>query len=131
MESTPTCSNFRPARTKRPPTKDDRRILAVGRAIHIGWVAWVEVAHVNGADVVFMNRYAVLVDVGYLYAAAGETLLGATTRHEYRVDAEGLIRTLMDHAAERVRGELLRVYWFYSARDRVPTVDQRVIAQMP
>src|SRR5262245_36567931 len=78
-----------------------------------------------------MNRYAVLVDVGYLYAAAGETLLGATTRHEYRVDAEGLIRTLMDHAAERVRGELLRVYWFDAARDRVPTVDQRVIAQLP
>ena len=30
-----------------------------------------------------------------------------------------------------VRGELLRVYWYDAARDRVPTIDQRVIAQMP
>jgi hypothetical protein len=29
-----------------------------------------------------------------------------------------------------VRGELLRVYWYDAARDRVPTIDQRVIAQM-
>src|SRR5215471_10665114 len=42
-------------------------------------------------------RYAVMVDVGYIYAAAGE---------------------------------LLWVYWYDAARDRVPTIDQRVIAQM-
>jgi uncharacterized LabA/DUF88 family protein len=86
---------------------------------------------VTGPDVAFMNRYAVLVDVGYLYAAAGETLLGAASRLEYRVDAEGLIRTLMEQASDRLRGELLRIYWFDAARDRVPTVDQRVVAQLP
>src|SRR5207244_3060826 len=32
---------------------------------------------------------------------------------------------------EIIRGELLRVYWYDAARDRVPTIDQRVIAQMP
>jgi uncharacterized LabA/DUF88 family protein len=79
----------------------------------------------------FMNRYAVLVDVEYLYAAGGEALLGAVSRLEYRVDAEGLIKALMEHAASQHRGELLRVYWFDAARDRVPTVDQRVIAQLP
>lgn len=83
------------------------------------------------ADLPFMSRYAVLVDVGYLYAAAGEALLGSAARHEYRVDAEGLIKSMMEHAAHRYRGELLRVYWFDAARDRVPTVDQRVIAQLP
>jgi uncharacterized LabA/DUF88 family protein len=86
---------------------------------------------VTSADQLFMNRYAVLVDVGYLYAAAGEALLGSAARHEYRVDAEGLIKALMEHAAQRYRGQLLRVYWFDAARDRVPTVDQRVIAQLP
>ena len=35
------------------------------------------------------------------------------------------------HADELFRGELLRVYWYDAARDRVPTIDQRVIAQMP
>lgn len=85
----------------------------------------------TSVDPPFANRYAVLVDVGYLYAAAGEALLGSLARHDYRVDAEGLIKALIEHAAQRYRGELLRVYWYDAARDRVPTVDQRVIAQLP
>ncbi|RCG27853.1 NYN domain-containing protein [Sphaerisporangium album] len=76
-------------------------------------------------------KYAVLVDVGYLYAAAGEVLLGAKERKEYRVSADELIQALKKHAMERIPGELLRVYWYDAARDRVPTVDQRVIAQLP
>ncbi|MEV5407917.1 NYN domain-containing protein [Thermopolyspora sp. NPDC052614] len=76
-------------------------------------------------------KYAILVDVGYLYAAAGEVLLGAKERKEYRVAADELIQALKKHAMERIPGELLRVYWYDAARDRVPTVDQRVIAQLP
>ncbi|MEU6407391.1 NYN domain-containing protein [Microbispora sp. NPDC046933] len=71
------------------------------------------------------------MDVGYLYAAAGEVLLGAKERKEYRVAADELIQALQKHALERIPGELLRVYWYDAARDRVPTVDQRVIAQLP
>ncbi|MEO3808764.1 NYN domain-containing protein [Sphaerisporangium sp. B11E5] len=76
-------------------------------------------------------KYAILVDVGYLYAAAGEVLLGAKERKEYRVAADELIQALKKHAMERIPGELLRIYWYDAARDRVPTVDQRVIAQLP
>jgi hypothetical protein len=61
-----------------------------------------------------LARYAIMIDVGYIYAAAGELLFSVATRH-----GDGL-----------VRGELLRVYWYDAARDRVPTFDQRVIAQM-
>nr|WP_232326615.1 NYN domain-containing protein [Microbispora sp. ATCC PTA-5024] len=71
------------------------------------------------------------MDVGYLYAAAGEVLLGAKERKEYRVSADELIQSLQKHALERIPGELLRIYWYDAARDRVPTVDQRVIAQLP
>ena len=78
-----------------------------------------------------LARYAIMVDVGYIYAAAGELLFGASSRREYRVDAASLIQALTKHAEERVRGELLRIYWYDAARDRVPTIDQRVIAQMP
>ena len=46
-------------------------------------------------------------------------------------DAVRLIQAVTKHAEERIRGELLRVYWYDAARDRVPTIDQRVIAQMP
>jgi uncharacterized LabA/DUF88 family protein len=85
----------------------------------------------SGVPLPLLSRYAVMVDVGYIYASAGELLFGATSRREYRVDADKLIQALTRHADDRVRGELLRVYWYDAARDRVPTIDQRVIAQMP
>jgi uncharacterized LabA/DUF88 family protein len=83
------------------------------------------------APLPLLARYAVMVDVGYIYAAAGELLLGTSSRREFRVDAAPLIHAISKHADELVRGELLRVYWYDAARDRVPTIDQRVIAQMP
>ncbi len=76
-------------------------------------------------------RYAVFVDAGYLYAASGALLLEASSRREYRVAAEKLIRALAAHADEQLRGELLRMYWFDAAPKRQPTVDQRVIANLP
>ena len=85
----------------------------------------------SGSPLPLMSRYAIMVDVGYIYASAGELLFSATTRREYKVDADKLIQALTRHAEEQLRGELLRIYWYDAARDRVPTIDQRVIAQMP
>ncbi|HCT81359.1 MAG TPA: NYN domain-containing protein [Micromonosporaceae bacterium] len=76
------------------------------------------------------RRHTVLVDVGYLYAACGELLIGTPNRSETKVDAEGVIHALMKLAASHLGDDLLRLYWFDAARDRVPTIDQRVIAQM-
>ena len=78
-----------------------------------------------------LARYAVMVDVGYIYAAAGELLFGSSSRRDFRVDAVPLIQVITKHADNLIRGELLRIYWYDAARDRVPTIDQRVIAQMP
>src|SRR5215469_13037177 len=83
------------------------------------------------APLPILARYAVMVDVGYIYAAAGELLFGSASRRDFRVDAVPLIQVVTKHADELIRGELLRVYWYDAARDRVPTIDQRVIAQMP
>jgi uncharacterized LabA/DUF88 family protein len=83
------------------------------------------------APLPILARYAVMVDVGYIYAAAGELLFATSSRREFRVDAVPLIQVVTKHADELIRGELLRVYWYDAARDRVPTIDQRVIAQMP
>jgi uncharacterized LabA/DUF88 family protein len=85
----------------------------------------------SGSPLPLMSRYAIMVDVGYIYASAGELLFSAASRREYRVDADKLIQALTRHAEEQLRGELLRIYWYDAARDRVPTIDQRVIAQMP
>ncbi len=32
-----------------------------------------------------LSRYAIMVDVGYIYASAGELLFTASSRREYRV----------------------------------------------
>jgi uncharacterized LabA/DUF88 family protein len=85
----------------------------------------------SGSPLPLLSRYAIMVDVGYIYASAGELLFSAASRREYRVDADKLIQALTRQAEDQVRGELLRVYWYDAARDRVPTIDQRVIAQMP
>ncbi len=85
----------------------------------------------SGQPLPLLSRYAIMVDVGYIYAAAGELLFSASSRREYRVDADKLIQALIRHAEGQVPGDLLRVYWYDAARDRVPTIDQRVIAQMP
>jgi len=85
----------------------------------------------NGTPLPLLSRYAIMIDVGYIYASTGELLFSASYRHEYRVGAADLIRALTREASEKIRGELLRVYWYDAARDRVPTFDQRVIAQMP
>ena len=83
------------------------------------------------APLPILARYAVMVDVGYIYAAAGELLFASSSRRDFRVDAVPLIQVITKHADDVIRGELLRVYWYDAARDRVPTIDQRVIAQMP
>jgi len=77
------------------------------------------------------SRHAVLVDVGYLYAAVGLLVLGTTSRRAFRVAADTFISALIERAAKRVPGELLRMYWYDAARDRVPTVEQRQIAALP
>jgi hypothetical protein len=81
-----------------------------------------------GPDV---GRHAVLVDAGYLYASVGQLVLGRTSRRDFRVAAEPLIGALLHRAASTTPGELLRMYWYDAARDRVPTVEQRQIAALP
>ena len=95
-----------------------------------GWPT-VEVMSDYATPLPTLARYAVMVDVGYIYAAAGELLFATSSRRDFRVDAVPLIQVVTKHADEIIRGELLRVYWYDAARDRVPTIDQRVIAQMP
>ena len=78
-----------------------------------------------------VGRHAVLVDAGYLYASVGQLVLGRTSRREFRVATEPLIGALLARADRTSRGELLRMYWYDAARDRVPTVEQRQIAALP
>jgi hypothetical protein len=78
-----------------------------------------------------VGRHAVLVDAGYVYASVGQLVLGRTSRREFRIATEPLIGALLARAAGTTPGELLRMYWYDAARDRVPTVEQRQIAALP
>ena len=76
------------------------------------------------------HRWAVFVDAGYLYAAAGELVHATSRRRELRIDAPALVAALLERAAATVPGERLRLYWFDAARDRVPTVEHRELARL-
>src|SRR6266480_3488941 len=76
-----------------------------------------------------LARYAVIVDVGYIYAAAGELLFNTSSRREFRVDADKLIGALTRHADGLVRGELLRL-GNLNARGQQKGVDAQIRADM-
>jgi uncharacterized LabA/DUF88 family protein len=77
------------------------------------------------------GRYAVLVDAGYLISSTGELVVGTARRRDLTVDVTGLIGSVMARVTEQYGEDLLRVYWYDAARDRVPTVQQRQIAALP
>ena len=78
-----------------------------------------------------LGRYAVLVDAGYLISSAGELVLGTSRRRDLSVDVVGLIGSVMHQVVEHFGSDLVRIYWYDAARDRVPTVQQRQIASLP
>jgi uncharacterized LabA/DUF88 family protein len=76
------------------------------------------------------DRFVVLVDAGYLLASAGSLLHGVANRRDLRVDGPALVSVVRAEAAQHVPGDLLRVYWYDAARDRVPTVEHRAVASL-
>jgi uncharacterized LabA/DUF88 family protein len=78
-----------------------------------------------------VGRFAVLVDVGYLYAAAADALRLGVDRKHLKVDTADLIRAIIERAQGELGGQLLRVYWFDGARNKIPTVEQRAVARQP
>ena len=78
-----------------------------------------------------MDRCAVFVDAGYLYAAGGQICHGATARKGTELDALQAHEFLTDLAAENSGVQRLRTYWYDGAKDRLPTDEQSKIARLP
>lgn len=78
-----------------------------------------------------MNRVAVFVDAGYLFAQGSTLLTGAKKpRGDMRLDITTALGALSE-LAERVSGvPLLRVYW-YDGTSMGPTAQHSAIAHMP
>ncbi|NLU67605.1 NYN domain-containing protein [Streptomyces sp. HNM0574] len=78
-----------------------------------------------------MDRCVVLVDAGYLLGAAASLLAGDPARSRITVDHAALIQGLRDLAETDTQCDLLRIYWFDGAPDRVPQPEHRRLRVMP
>ncbi|WP_181768540.1 NYN domain-containing protein, partial [Streptomyces albidus (ex Kaewkla and Franco 2022)] len=78
-----------------------------------------------------MDRCVVLVDAGYLLGAAASLLAGEPMRSRISVDHTALIRGLRERAEADTQCDLLRIYWFDGAPDRVPQPEHRRLRVMP
>lgn len=74
-----------------------------------------------------MDRCAVLVDAGYVLAAAANVVSGDPGRPGIDVDYPGLVTALTDRAAAETGLPVLRVYWYDAAPATGPTRDQRLL----
>jgi uncharacterized LabA/DUF88 family protein len=64
-----------------------------------------------------MDRVAVFVDAGYLYAGGAKSITGAdgTKRHEIALDIGKVLRYLISKAETISEQKLLRIYWYDAA----------------
>lgn len=77
-----------------------------------------------------MDRSAVFVDAGYLYAAGGKLLHNVTARKGVQLNplkAHQFLASLADTKSDFQR---LRTYWYDGAKDRFPTAEQLEIAEL-
>jgi uncharacterized LabA/DUF88 family protein len=83
-----------------------------------------------------VDRYAIFVDAGYLWAGGIDTVFPSTddqrlTRSDVVLQYRNLINYLRERAKVFAPGrELLRVYWYDAAPDRTPTPEQRKVASV-
>lgn len=74
-----------------------------------------------------MDRCAVLVDAGYVLAAAANVAAGDPGRPGIDVDYPGLLRAVMERAAAETGLPVLRVYWYDAAPATGPTREQKAL----
>ncbi len=78
-----------------------------------------------------MDRCAVFVDAGYLYAGAGELCCGTRIRKLIQLDGTGVNELLVRLARQSCGLPPLRTYWYDGAKNGIPTIEQQRIAAIP
>lgn len=78
-----------------------------------------------------MDRFAVFVDAGYLYAEGGKLRGLGPSRSNIQLDGPSACQLLAELASESCGLPLLRIYWYDGARDGIPTSEQQRIAVLP
>ena len=78
-----------------------------------------------------MDRCAIFVDAGYVFAEGGKLCCGSGQRRVLLVDAHGLCDLLCEHAVTRSGLPVLRTYWYDGAKGGVATTSQQLVGALP
>jgi uncharacterized LabA/DUF88 family protein len=78
-----------------------------------------------------VERVALFVDAGYIFAAGAILRTGGPSRLGVNCDYVALASGLIDFVKGHSGVEMLRAYWYDGALDAVPTTDQLVIGRLP
>ncbi|MGH3720050.1 MAG: NYN domain-containing protein [Pseudonocardiaceae bacterium] len=78
-----------------------------------------------------MDRCAILVDAGYLYAEGGKLCCGSPARARTALQPSLAVELLQKVASETTKLPVLRTYWYDGARDGIRTQEQREVAGLP
>ena len=78
-----------------------------------------------------MDRFAIFVDAGYLYAEGGKLARDTGDRLRLRLDFKGAVSFLSDRARDHSGVSYLRTYWYDAATDANPTPSHIAVASIP
>ena len=78
-----------------------------------------------------MDRFAIFVDAGYLYAAAGLLCCNTIDRSKFRLDFRKTHSGLVEIAKRKSNLEYLRTYWYDAALYASPTPAHIALASIP
>ena len=78
-----------------------------------------------------MDRFALFVDAGYLYAEGGKLCSGTPSRQGFELNVKELNTMLRELARDRCNLAALRTYWYDGARDGIRTASHQEIAGLP
>ena len=77
-----------------------------------------------------MDRFALFVDAGYLYAEGGKLCCGTPSRQGFDLNVRELNTMLRELAGGRCNLAALRTYWYDGARDGIRTSSHQGIAAL-
>lgn len=78
-----------------------------------------------------VDRCAIFVDAGYVFAEGGKLCHGTRSRRLLKLDVSGVNGVLCELASSSCNLPVLRTYWYDGARDGIPSPSQQAIAALP
>lgn len=77
-----------------------------------------------------MDRYAIFIDAGYLFAAGGQLVHSTKKRENLHLDFRAFLEALPARLKLHPGIEHLRTYWYDAATDGIPTPTHQAVARL-